>query len=162
MITLENAAVALLFLTFAVCCFRARWVALSLAPPVLLILARLSGLVDISSASHPLRFVVPLLSLSLAMWAGWVYAKILRSYDAHGELMKSLCGEAALQQAHSGAGRALTAALLVFASDCTDIPALFMWQIPGVWVLVPLQIVVCLAVIYVLVMPERWLIKCLR
>ena len=52
--------------------------------------------------------------------------------------------------------RALVASILVFASGCADIPALLAWSLPGEWVLVPLQIAVCLVVIGVLVAPERW------
>jgi hypothetical protein len=52
--------------------------------------------------------------------------------------------------------RALVASVLIFASGCADIPALLAWGLPGEWVLVPLQIAVCLVVAGVLLAPERW------
>src|SRR5689334_11454961 len=64
-----------------VCAFRAPLLATSFLPALLLIVARKAGLVDISSASHPLRLVVPLVSLSLAMLSGWLEARRFHKYD---------------------------------------------------------------------------------
>lgn len=162
MTTLEKFATVALFATFLVACLRARWVALAIAPPVLLTLAAITGLVDISSASHPLRVGTAILGVTLAMWAGWIAREAAREHHEAWErewrsnsasLFLELEGKKPNYVAPFP--RALAASILVFASDCTDIPALFTWQIPGVWVVVPLQIVVCLAVIFVLVAPER-------
>lgn len=151
-----------ILLTFAcllAAIIRARWVALAIAPPCLLIVARWTGLVDISSASHPLRFVVPILSLSLAMWAAYAYTashKLRRWQEAEVREPRVAMGTVVLNP------RALYASIIVFASGCTDIPALLAWKLPGEWVLVPLQITACVAVLVVLLVPERWVSRWIR
>ena len=158
MTTLAN---ALALTCFLAALFRARWVALALAPAVALILASWAGLVDLSSASHPARWIVPLVGALGAGGAGFIYAKIIRSYLDHAKLMVDLCGEAALQQARNGAYRGIIAALLVFGSDIVDLVALHpkIWEIPGVWAITPIQIIVCVSVLVVLMAPERWVVK---
>ena len=156
--TPTNLCVGLTFLAFATCCFRARLVALSIAPGCLLIAARMAGLVDTSSASHPLRFAASLAGLSLAMLAAFKYSMELRAILSP---RLALSGFAVWLQRRALAFRAkqrIGAAVLVFASACTDIPALFFWRLPGEWVLVPLQIAVCAIVIAVLLVPERWVL----
>lgn len=153
--TAENFAAALPFACLAACFFRARLLALALIPPCLLILARVAGLVDISSASHPLRLVVPLLSLSLAMWAGWGYSRRRRRLRRIRESTIHLAGPNTVDFGIAQRKRQCWASILVFASGCTDIPALLAWRLPGEWVLVPLQIFVCLVILGVLLAPER-------
>lgn len=154
--TIDEFTNLLAFACFLAAIFRARWAALALAAPCLLILARWTGLVDISSASHPLRFWVPILSLTAAMWAGWVASKNLRDIgEPRGTWLEIEQRE--MPAFANGERRKLLASIIVFASGCTDIPALLAWKLPGEWVLVPLQILACSAVLFVLLAPERWL-----
>lgn len=172
----ETIASILPFAIFLAALFRARWVALALAPPCALILARAAGFVDISSASHPLRFLTSIVGMSLAMFAAWWYAKALR--QARIIESEELANFHRLRRDGTFIGtnadimhnartvarivpitRALVASILVFASDCADIPALLAWQLPGEWALVPLQIAVCLVILAVLLAPERWFRK---
>lgn len=162
--TTSDFANLLAFACFLAALFRARWVALALAPPCLLILARWTGLVDISSASHPLRFRVPILSLSLAMWAAWREVKAPLRPEKRWRFMGTVGvfkweKEEIVPRRNT---RALYASFIVFGSGCTDIPALLTWQLPGEWVLVPLQIMACLGVLVVLLAPERWASRWLR
>jgi hypothetical protein len=109
---------------------------LGLAALVPFVLAALAyyGAVDISSASHPLRLLVPLASLSVALLSMFVEFRAGRRKS-----------------------RVFAAGAIVFASGCSDILALPMWRIPGEWVLVPFQIFACVLALYVLLVPERWL-----
>lgn len=159
--TASAIANAFVCLTFLVACFRARLVALALAPPVLLILACALDLVDLSSASHPLRWIVPVACAGLAGFAAWVYRKILASYDEHGHLVVALCNEQALQDARSGATRGLIASILVLASNGPDLLALhpFFWAKFQTWPLNPLTIGLCGTICAILVAPERWVRK---
>lgn len=136
MTTPETVACILLFVCLVAALFRAPLVALPLAPPCLLTLAALFGLVDLSSASHPLRWLVPSVSMTLALGVMW-YAR------------RNLAWR----------NRTLYASLLVFASSGPDVLALLAWRLPGPWILVPFQTGVCLAVLGVLFVPERWLAR---
>lgn len=149
--------VLLTFACFLVAFFRARWVALAIAPPCMLILARVAGFVDISSASHPLRLATALVGISLAMWAGWKAALQLRAMTFPPK-SKGFSAWWDWYQTRSRWRRTFCASLIVFASDCTDIPALFLWQLPGEWVLVYVQMLACFLVLTVLLLPERWLL----
>jgi hypothetical protein len=141
----ESAAIAAAGLTALVCAYRAPLLSLAYVVPLWASLAAVAKLVDISSASHPLRYLVPVLSLTVAMGCAWYYATIyspsLRAAMIHDWRRK----------------RRLYASIITFASSCTDIPALLFWRLPGEWVLVPLQIGACFAVVAVLCVPERWL-----
>lgn len=161
--TLETFCVALLFLAFAVCCFRARWVALAIAPPVLLILVRLSGLVDISSASHPLRVVVPVLECVLGIWAARCALAAMSTYHTR---TKRACLALRLPVPRFPAGPvgarpALIASILVIGSTGPDLLALhpFFWERAQTWPLVPVMIVVLLSILMVLLAPERWVVR---
>jgi len=110
-------------------------VALAAFAPLVATCAHLEGLIDISSARHPVRIGSSLVALSAAM------------LGAH--LGKSN-------------GRTLLACLITFSMACTSVPALLAWQLPGEWVLVPLQITACVAVLVVLLVPERWVSRWIR
>lgn len=164
MTTLAN---ALALACFLAACFRARWVALALAPAVALILASWTGLVDISSASHPARWIVPLVGALGAAYAS--YNEItLPATLAEAERMVDPRIWSAFEHLHHRIRlrnlRALYAAILVFGSDIVDLVALHpkIWEIPGVWAIVPLQIIVCVSVLAVLLAPERWVAKWLK
>ena len=165
MTTLAN---ALALACFLAACFRARWVALALAPAVALILASWTGLVDLSSASHPARWIVPLVGALGAGWAAW------KATDAHRKLERKILRYPYTKTAHVESLNAETrawqlrygllpgvAALLVFGSDIVDLVALHpkIWEIPGVWAITPIQIIVCVSILVVLLAPERWVVK---
>jgi hypothetical protein len=177
--TSYDVANILAFACFVAACFRARWVALALLPPVALILARTTGLVDTSSASHPLRWAVPVAGLLLAAWAAWRYTQdvlakrakrrkgalsLLWGMKRSGEYVgrPSQVRKDAYQIADNEPRpfpRRLLAAILVFGSDCADLPGLLLWRLPGDWVVIPLQIAACASILAVLLIPERWLMK---
>ncbi len=157
----ESLAAWLLVPVLLACLWRARLLALAILPPLALSAAQWLELVDTSSAHHPLRWLVPIASLSVAMFVAaraasrmrYVLPWIRRSADQVWHRVYTRRRE--VRFGHTNA-RALVASILVFASGCADIPALLAWSLPGEWVLVPLQIAVCLVVIGVLVAPERW------
>lgn len=156
-------AIFLTFACFLVACFRARLAALALVPPCALIIARSTGLVDISSASHPLRWIVPVACAGLAGLAAWRYAEDLRD----------VCSPSFLRHGFTEAERprwqrqtmcALVASLLILASCAPDLLALhpFFWARFAEWPLVPLQIAICATILTVLLAPERMVSKWLR
>lgn len=151
------------FAVLVACLFRARLLALSLVPPCALIITQWFGLVDTSSASHPLRWIVPVSCAGLAFGAFGAYRMVLRSYDEHGSLVIALSSEQALRDARTGAHRALVASLFTLAACAPDLLALhpFFWVTFSQWPLVPLQIAVCVTILGVLWAPERWVEKCL-
>ena len=166
MTTLAN---ALALLCFLAACFRARWVALALAPAVVLILASWTGLVDLSSASHPARWLAPLVGAMGAGWAAWYYARKINTLPPWitRKIQPSFRGaykRARAKRFGYRGHRARLSAILVFSSDCVDLVALHpkIWEIPGVWAIVPLQIIVCVSVLAVLLAPERWVAKWLK
>lgn len=152
------------FLCAVVALFRAPIVALPLLPSCLLIAARAGGLVDISSASHPLRILVPLASMVFA------FAVALREQQKELQRVEEE-RLAVLDACRSGdkitwpkepSWLSLASAVLLFASAAVDVLALPLWRIPGTWALVPVQIGVCVLVIGVLLAPERWIRGLLR
>ena len=161
MTTLAN---ALALLCFLAACFRARWVALALAPAVALILASWASLVDLSSASHPARWLVPLVGALGAGWGAWWYDHMRHHWLGlrRTNLVKS--HDVLIVRIINGYVRAFYAALLVFGSDCIDLVALHpkIWEIPGVWAITPIQIIVCVSILVVLLAPERWVVKWLK
>ena len=156
MTTLAN---ALALACFLAACFRARWVALALAPAAALILASWMGLVDLSSASHPARWLVPLVGAALAGWAAcaeqlkpnWVFVVKWWLYLTWTGLVspivsiqhipaswasiwrrRELCKALWLKYTPGDAEpnkKAIVAALLVFGSDAVDLVALH----PKIW-----------------------------
>lgn len=152
-------AIFLTFACFLVACFRARLAALALVPPCALIIARSLGLVDISSASHPLRWIVPVACAGLAGLAAW--------HEASAPLMptaKALGFSNAEILVRYRDNRALVASLLILASCAPDLLALhpFFWARFAEWPLVPLQIAICATILVVLLAPERMVSKWLR
>jgi hypothetical protein len=148
--TAETLAALLPFAVLAACLFRARLLALALLPPCALILARSLELVDISSASHPLRWGVPASCAGLAGFAGWYYAATYSpSLRAVGRF-------------DYPRARGKVASILVLGSCAPDLLALhpFFWARFAEWPLVPIQIAVCVTILVVLLAPERWVVKC--
>lgn len=149
---------ALAIACFLAAFFRARWVALALLPTVALILASWMGLVDLSSASHPARWIVPAMVALGAGVAAWWYGQT-RFYDV-------VVGKLRLESGTSIAPnrRATIASILVLGSCAPDLLALhpFFWARFATWPLVPVQIAVCATILAVLFAPERWISKCLR
>jgi hypothetical protein len=161
-VTTYDLANLLAFAVLLVASFRARWAAVALLPPCLLILARMAGLVDISSASHPLRWIVPVASLGVAALGAYAHIRRIQ-YIRSPEFVKH--GFAVWRERERfipDQYRGLISCILIFASGCTDIPALFAWQLPGEWIIVPLQIAVCVTILGVLLAPERWVSRWLR
>jgi hypothetical protein len=162
---MTNLCVLLTFACFLTAIVRARWVALAMAPPCLLILARLAGLVDLSSASHPLRWIVPVASMGLAGQAAWKYAIRIRAVLAKRDWIRALPHEwqGAIRPppevAHTRYHAPLFASILVFASAFPDLLALhpFFWARFETWSLVPVQIVACVSILVALLAPERWI-----
>lgn len=156
----ESLAAWLLVPVLLACLWRARLLALAILPPLALSAVQWLELVDTSSAPHPLRWLVPVASLSVAMFAAYTEARRPRASRAVLLAAHAPVAEFGFRwqwyRAKFYDVRALAASILVFASGCADIPALLAWSLPGEWVLVPLQIAVCLVVIGVLVAPERW------
>lgn len=153
-----NFAAALPFAVLAACLCRARLLALALIPPCALILARSLELIDTSSASHPLRWIVPVSCASLSGMAAWWYSQ-KRFYDV-------VVGHRRWESVASVAPnhRTLVASLLVLGSCAPDLLALhpFFWARFAEWPLAPVQIAVCGTILAVLLAPERWIVKCLR
>jgi hypothetical protein len=126
--------------------FRARLVALALAPSCIGIIACIGFGVDASSASHPIRWIIPIATLALAGFATWFYVSIpspsLGRRSVH----------------------ALVASLLILASTAPDLLALhpLFWAHTKEWPLVPLQIALCGTILALLLAPERMVSKWLR
>jgi hypothetical protein len=156
----ESLAAWLLVPVLLACLWRARLLALAILPPLTLSVVQWLKLTDTSSAHHPLRWLTPIASLSAATLSAY--------REARGQTMWIVLAPKqgsyrSPPQQHLRLGfpwpvnkRALVASILVFASGCADIPALLAWSLPGEWILVPLQIAVCLVVTGVLIAPERW------
>jgi hypothetical protein len=149
MTTAESLAALLLLPIFLACLWRARLLALAILPPLGLAFVQWLDLVDLSSASHPLRWIVPVLCAGLAGLAGWYYAatyspslRALRRFD-HRRF------------------RGKVASLLVLGSCAPDLLALhpFFWARFAEWPLVPLQIAVEATILAVLLAPERWVLR---
>lgn len=152
------------FLCAIAALFRARIVLVPLAPGLGLIAARWLGLVDLSSASHPARLLVPLASLVLAFGVALYEQRAeLRRHEGERMAVIRACqanGEITLPK--TPIWRALACTVLLFASSAVDLLALPLWRLPGLWALVPVQIGVCLLVLGALLAPERWIRELLR
>lgn len=162
----ESIAAALPFACLVVALFRARLVALALTPSCLGIVVMLVG-VDLSSASHPLRWVVPIATATLAGFAGWHYARAKVRWMRRGAAMRRVVSPVAanvLGPLNDGVvvikARAALASLLILGSCAPDLLALhpWFWRFTE-WALVPIQIAVCSTVLAVLLAPERWVRK---
>jgi hypothetical protein len=156
MTPLETIASWLLLPILLACLWRARLLALAIVPPLGLAFVQGFDLVDTSSASHPLRFVVPALSLSVAMAVAWRESRKPTPTLVRTAIRAELRNKLGWYNSTWRDSRALVASILVFASGCGDIPALLAWRIPGEWVLVPVQIGMEVLILGVLCAPERW------
>jgi hypothetical protein len=143
MTSAESIAAWLLLPVFLACLWRARLLALAILPPLGLAIVQWGDLVDLSSASHPLRWIVP---VSCAGMAGTAIVVEMRK-DAMNRSRRTL--------------RAIVASLLVLGSCAPDLLALhpFFWARFAEWPLVPLQIAVEATILAVLLAPERWVKK---
>jgi hypothetical protein len=152
-------AALLPFAVLAACLFRARLLALALIPPCALILARSLEFVDISSASHPLRWIVPVMMTGLAGMALWREGCLPVKPSAAQRGFTNT--ELFVRYRDS---RALVASLLVLGSCAPDLLALhpWFWARFAEWPLVPIQIAVCGTILAVLLAPERWVAKCIK
>jgi hypothetical protein len=154
MTTPEIFAALLLPAIFAACLWRARLLSLAIIPPMLLAISQTFDIVDTERASHPYRWIVPvacagLAGASLAYYVAQVHATI------NGRRV------AVIKKRDP---RAAVASLLVLGSCAPDLLALhpFFWAIFTTWALTPIQLAAELAILAVLVAPERWVRKCLR
>lgn len=148
--------------------FRAPLVALTAAPACALIAASRLGAVDLSSASSPWRLAEAVATMTLALWVAWRYAQqrkailfVRRSASpmrimAIAAGLEGLLPPSAETLSVASANRGVLASILVLATTVPDLLALFFWRLPGVWVLVPFQIVGCSLLLGVLLAPERW------
>lgn len=132
---------------FIACLFRARLLALAIVPPLGMAIAQGFDLVDLSSASHPLRWIVPVACAGLSGFAAW--------YEIRWPLFR-VAGNRATRNT-----RPLVASILVLASNGPDLLALhpFFWARFQTWPIVPLTIALCATICAVLVAPERWVRK---
>lgn len=142
----ESLAAWLLLPVFLACLWRARFLALAIVPPLGLTFMQWFDLVDISSASHPLRWIVPVSCAGMAGFTAWKYARKI-SEQRHDLRIPGM--------------RALVASLLVLGSCAPDMLALhpFFWARFAEWPLVPLQIAVEATILAVLLAPERWVCR---
>ena len=148
----ETVAAVLPFVCLVAAIFRARLVALAFTPSCIGIIACVGVGVDASSASHPIRWVVPIATLVLAGFATWYY---LNTYSP------SL---RALGRVDTRRRRGLFASLLILASTAPDLLALhpLFWSHAREWPLVPLQIALCGTILALLLAPERMVSKWLK
>jgi hypothetical protein len=174
----ELLAALLLLPIFLACLWRARLLALAIVPPLLFSAAQWLDLVDLSSASHPLRWIVPVACAGLAGFAGWCHGRrgrgtrrAIRWLDNLPPEWHGVLAEIRKRRAARGPGpgptgalryhtniRALVASILVLGSCAPDLLALhpFFWAQFAEWPLVPLQIAVEVTILAVLLAPERW------
>jgi hypothetical protein len=153
----ETLASWLLLPVLLTCLWRARLLALAILPPLAFAFIQWHELVDTSSASHPLRWGVSVVSLSVALLAASLYASNLNAIGSpRGRWLRT--EQRFVGAFASNSRRALAASIIVFASGCADVPALhpIFWARFAEWALTPLQIGACFAVIGVLCVPERW------
>ena len=174
----EIIATTLLGAVFVACLFRARLLALAIVPPLGMALVQWFDLADTSSASHPLRWIVPVVCAGLSAFAAWRYAHAMKAADleyaslhakflrmrADGVFVGSVedARHNAFVLAYAGAPhRCLITSILVLASCGPDLLALhpFFWARFQTWPLVPLTIAICATICTVLLAPERWVRK---
>lgn len=170
MTSAESIAAALPFACLMVALFRARLVALALVPSCIGIITMLVG-VDLSSASHPLRWIVPIATATLAGFGVWHEAKkpprppmITGPWRPWSRLRLEIMArnwrnvQALLKPRPWRTPSIVVASLLILGSCAPDLLALhpWFWQFRE-WALVPIQIAVCSTVLAVLLAPERWI-----
>ena len=165
----ETIAAVLPFACLIAALFRARLVALALAPPCIGIIACVGFGVDASSATHPIRWTVPVSTLVLAGFATWWYRRKIMTLppwiarNVQPSFHKAYMRARAKDFGYRG-HRALVASLLILASTAPDLLALhpLFWAHTREWPLVPLQIALCGTILALLLAPERMVLKWLR
>ncbi len=165
----ETIAAVLPFVCLVAALLRARLVALALAPSCIGIIACIGFGVDASSASHPIRWLIPIVTLGLAGFATWWYRRkimtlppwIARNVQPsfHGAYKRAR----AKRFGYRG-HRALVVSLLILASTAPDLLALhpLFWAHTREWPLVPLQVALCGTILALLLAPERMVLRWLR
>ena len=157
----ETIAAVLPFVCLVAALFRARIVALALAPSCIGIIAGIGFGVDTSSASHPIRWIVPIATLALAGFAtrGYMSRQSLYRWQEWDIRRPRMLGHTIMLNP-----RALVASLLILASTAPDLLALhsLFWAHTREWPLVPLQIALCGTILALLLAPERMVLKWLR
>jgi hypothetical protein len=148
---------------FVACLFRARLLALAIVPPLGMVIVQGFDLVDTSSASHPLRWIVPATCAGLSGFAAWWYVGKINTLPPWIARKVQAAFHGAYKRARAkrfgyGRHRALIASILVLASNGPDLLALhpFFWARFQTWPLNPLTIALCTTICAVLVAPERW------
>ncbi len=177
MTSAELLAALLLLPVFLACLWRARLLAPAILPPLLFSVAQWLEAPGLESASHPLRWIVPVACAGLAGMALWkakrdtleankeywsLYANFLR-------LRKEGAFIGSVEEARRNAfvlayadtpHRAALASLLVLGSCAPDLLALHPWFWSfAEWALVPIMIAVEATILVALIAPERWVVK---
>ena len=167
----ETIAAVLPFVCLVAAIFRARLVALALAPSCIGIVACVEFGVDASSASHPIRWLVPVATLVLAMYSTRHELKQERDRRTEWERKRNYTIAAmgprwanVWPSFEPHIARSLMASLLILASAAPDLLALhpLFWAHTREWPLVPLQIALCGTIAALLLAPERMVLKWLR
>ena len=164
----ETVAAVLPFVCLVAALLRARLVALALAPSCIGIIACIGFGVDASSASHPIRWIIPIATLVLAGFAvalemrkpwpsravAWAARAPVREFGVRWVWYRQRYRDK----------RAPVASLLVLASTAPDLLALhpLFWAHTREWPLVPLQVALCGTILALLLAPERMVSKWLR
>ncbi len=181
MTSAELLAALLLLPVFLACLWRARLLAPAILTPLLLALAQWLEVPGLESASHPLRWIVPVACAALAGMALWYYRRRVLGIhrkmtwidnmppEWHGVWTRMKTSFLANPNHEPGFfwvnplsryRRAALASLLVLGSCAPDLLALhpWFWSFPE-WALVPIMIAVEATILAVLLAPERWLAK---
>ena len=159
----ETIAAVLPFVCLVAALFRARLVALALAPSCIGIIACIGFGVDASSASHPIRWIIPITTLVLAIYSTREYVANLRDIRSPAFLRHGFT-ESERPYWIAQTTRATVASLLILASTAPDLLALhpLFWSHTREWPLVPLQIALCGTILALLLAPERMVLKWLK
>ena len=161
----ETIAAVLPFACLVAALFRARLVALALAPSCIGIIACIGFGVDASSASHPIRWIIPITTLVLAGFAASHAARDLRELTLDKLFAEDRAAhpkwQRAINRARCRRYRIFVPSLLILASTAPDLLALhpLFWAHTREWPLVPLQIALCGTVLALLLAPERMVLK---
>jgi len=153
----ETIAAVLPFVCLVAALFRARIVALALAPSCIGIIAGIGFGVDTSSASHPIRWIVPIATLVLAGFAvalemrkpwpsraiAWAARAPVREFGVRWVWYRQRYRDK----------RIIITLVFILASTAPDLLALhpLFWAHTREWPLVPLQIALCGTILALLV-----------
>jgi hypothetical protein len=164
MTTGESIAAWLLLPILLACLWRARLLAPAILPPLLFSAAQWLDLVDLSSASHPLRWIVPVSCAGLGGLSLWWHQRMIRHWQRLRATNVVQKHDAMIAGIISGYARVALASLLVLGSCAPDLLALhpWFWARFEEWPLVPLQIAVEATILVVLLTPGRWVLRWTR